>query len=259
MELYKMNETNSHKFYQVPKDLLENPCYRYALTSDAKMVYALLLDRMSLSKKNGWINDRDEIFLLYTKEHVADILGISTPTTYKAFKLLEQCKLIKQERQGLNKPNKIYVAKVDFTFSIASIKELARTCKICRSGCVNSLCQDIKNIDANYTELNETDINETDNILTLPNKGEIDNPFWIIYRQEYKKCIGKNHPRIKKEQINYVEQALNVLSHHDIEQKEFREQAIKHLTGLPKKNNGNILAFLKAGYRYFQVDLERIV
>ena len=259
MELYKMNETNSHKFYQIPKELTENPCYRHALTSDAKLVYALLLDRMSLSKKNGWVNDRNEIFLIFTKENISEMLGIGIKTVYAAFKVLELCQLIKQERQGLNKPNKIYIGKVNYTFSIASIPQLARTCKICRSGCANITGPDMSNLQPNYTDLNETDINKTDNILTLPNKGEIINPFWEIYREEYKKRMGKNHPRIKKEQISYIEQALNVLTDFDISQKEFREQTIKHLTGLPKKNNGNILAFLKAGYRYFQIDLERIV
>nr|WP_278335233.1 replication initiator protein A [Clostridium kluyveri] len=125
MEKYKINEANQFKFFQIPKELFINRCYRCKLNSDTKLTYTLLLDRMHLSEKNKWVNHRDEIYLLYTKEDIANILGISVRTVYKAFKVLEECELIYQKRQGLNMPNRIYIGKFrpDFTM----------TCNICTS------------------------------------------------------------------------------------------------------------------------------
>lgn len=250
-----MSETNSHKFYQVPKELVENPCYRHALSSDAKLIYGLLLDRMSLSKKNGWANENGEIFLLYTKDHIADILGITPKTVYAAFKTLEFCGLIKQERQGLNKPNKIYIGKVGYAFSIASIPQLARICKICRSGCVNFTGQDITNLQSNYTDLNETNINKTDNIRFL----KTNDNFLSFYLNQYQIKFNKNHPRITPEQEDYINSSIETLKEYGIEYDQWEESVTDYFDNLPKRNNGNILAFLKASKRFFDVDLETAI
>ena len=53
--LYKINEVTQHKYYQVPKELYTNLRYKTTINNDAKMLYALLLDRMELSRTNGWI------------------------------------------------------------------------------------------------------------------------------------------------------------------------------------------------------------
>jgi len=251
LELYKLAEVNQHKYYKVPKDLCENPCYKHALTSDAKLIYSLLLDRMELSRKNKWVNDRGEIFLLYTKENIAETLGITESTTYKAFKILESCKLIKQERQGMNLPNKIYIGKVDSTFSIASNPQLARTCKICRSGCVNYGGQDMQNTESNYTELSETEKSETESIHLAAN--EI---FLSCYLQEYHSKFCKQHPKVTNEQKAYINKSIRLLKEYDIEYYTWARAVGKHFNNLPKSNNGNILAFLRASHRYFEIVLQ---
>lgn len=62
--LYKINVVTQHKYYQVPKELYTNPRYKTTISNDAKMLYALLLDRMELSRTNGWIEDDGTIFLI---------------------------------------------------------------------------------------------------------------------------------------------------------------------------------------------------
>jgi predicted transcriptional regulator len=252
MELYKLEEINQHKYYKVPKDLFEIPCYRYALTSDAKLVYAALLDRMELSRKNKWVNDQGEIYLLYAKENLAEILGVAERTVYNAFKLLEACSLIKQERQGLNKPNKIYIGKVDYSFSIALNPRLSRICKICRSGCANIAGQDMQNMQGNETELNETEMSETESTyITLAS----DELFLDFYLKTHKKYLGKNHVRVTHEQKKYIERSIKELISTGIDYDMWQEAVLEHFQKLPKKNNGNILAFLKASFRYFEVEL----
>ena len=51
--LYKISEVTQHKYYQVPKELYTNPRYKTTINNDAKMLYAMLLDRMELSRTNG--------------------------------------------------------------------------------------------------------------------------------------------------------------------------------------------------------------
>lgn len=243
MELYTLGETSRYRFYKMPKELVENIYYRNSLTSDAKIVYTLLLDRMDLSKMNGWANDKGEIFLLYTKEDIAKMLNIGPTTVYKAFKQLEKCQLIKQERQGINKPNKIYVAKITPTFK--------NEC----SGTSESAGPDIQNMKGNHTNISDTDINNTNSYTVLTNSYHAN--FLEVYFKEFQQHFGKKHMRIYPEQLDYIDECISVLKCEDVDIEEWAVQVKKHFDTLPKSNNGNILAFLPASYRYFEVDLVR--
>lgn len=251
MELYTIHEATSDKFYQTPKDLFNNPCYRYALTSDAKLVYSLLRDRMDLSRKNNWVNEKGEIFLLYTKEEIAELLGVSSTTVYKAFKALKACELIKQEQQGLNKPNKIYIGKIDYNFSIASKPELSRICEICRSRHSECEGQDIKNMNTNDTDSNKTDKKETNNLYVINH----DDPFIDIYLDIFNQFLGKKHMRVSKENLEYIDKVMEVYHSYGIEQDKFRAAVVEYFETLPPSNNGSILAFFKASKRIFDIDL----
>jgi biotin operon repressor len=110
---YKINDINNNKYYQVPKNLYTNPKYKTALNSDAKMLYALLLDRMELSRTNGWTEADGTIFLIYTRVQLADMLGLCQKTVTKACKLLKDVGLIAEKRQGRGLPNLIYIGKLD--------------------------------------------------------------------------------------------------------------------------------------------------
>jgi hypothetical protein len=156
LRIYKANEVDKERFYQVPKSLFKNKLYT-KLSLDAKMVYALLRDRMELSQKNGWINSNGEIYLLFTRENLANILECSEPTARKAMKQLIEHKLIIEKRQGQGKPNIIYVCHTEKTLDIA------QTEKFFRSGTENVYPLNPKNISPNDTESNDTDLNDTDN------------------------------------------------------------------------------------------------
>ena len=77
MNVYKINDIISCEFLKTPKLLFADLKYK-SLSSDAKLTYALLYDRLSLSKLNAWINEKDEVYLIYTREEVADNLGIKS-------------------------------------------------------------------------------------------------------------------------------------------------------------------------------------
>ena len=61
-ERYKLGDIDNERFYQVPKSLFINPKYK-SMSNTSKIMYAILKDRMELSRKNGWHDENDDIFL----------------------------------------------------------------------------------------------------------------------------------------------------------------------------------------------------
>ena len=114
IDYYKINETLSNKYYQIPQELFENLLYKENLNSDSKILYAFLLDRLSLSQKHHWVDEEYRIYLIFTREEVQEKLNLSDKTVTKAFKQLSNVGLVEEKRQGLGKPNLIYVGKIQY-------------------------------------------------------------------------------------------------------------------------------------------------
>ena len=114
---YKSHETLEHKYYQIPQELFVNEKYKNKLNSDSKILYAFLLDRLSLSQKNHWIDEDNNVYLIFTREEVQEKLNLSDKTVTKSFKILMEVNLVQEKRQGLGKPNLIYVGKINHSDS----------------------------------------------------------------------------------------------------------------------------------------------
>ena len=112
IDFYKINETLNNKYYQIPQELFVNKLYKEKLNSDSKILYAFLLDRLSLSQKNHWFDKEGRVYLIFTREEVQNKLCLSEKTVTKAFKQLNDVNLTAEKRQGLGKPNLIYVGKI---------------------------------------------------------------------------------------------------------------------------------------------------
>lgn len=161
---YKSNETLENKFYQIPQELFVNSLYKDKLNSDSKILYAFLIDRLSLSQKNSWKDSENNVYLIFTRQEVQDKLGLSEKTVIKAFKQLSKVKLIADKRQGLGKPNIIYVGKIIHE-EIPEQKNLQlQNCKNYRSGTVNITSQELENLQIINTNNIKTDIIKTDSI-----------------------------------------------------------------------------------------------
>lgn len=113
MRIYKINETLEHTYYQMPQELFDNEKYK-DLSLEAKVIYAFLLNRMNLSKINKWINERGEIYLIYTRKEIQSKLNLSDKAVTRAFKELIESSLIKEEKQGFGKQNLIYIGKIEY-------------------------------------------------------------------------------------------------------------------------------------------------
>ena len=84
---YRISDVVNEEFLRFPLILLSNPRYK-EMSLEAKFVYALLLNRLTLSQKNGWINEDNEVYLIYTREEAASLLNISYKKAISAFREL---------------------------------------------------------------------------------------------------------------------------------------------------------------------------
>lgn len=112
IKYFRLNEILEDKYYQIPQELFVSSLYKNKLNSDSKILYAFLLDRLSLSQKNHWFDEYGRVYLIFTREEVQNKLNLSDKTATKAFKQLSEVNLVNEKRQGLGKPNLIYVGKI---------------------------------------------------------------------------------------------------------------------------------------------------
>ena len=158
---YKSNETLEHKYYQIPQELFVNEKYKNKLNSDSKILYAFLLDRLSLSQKNHWIDEDNNVYLIFTRDEVQEKLNLSDKTVTKSFKILMEVNLVQEKRQGLGKPNLIYVGKINHSDS-ENLRFLNR--KNYDSGIEESTTLDSENLRGINTNNINTNIINTDSI-----------------------------------------------------------------------------------------------
>ncbi len=155
------NEAENYTFYRVPKILFTEEIFDQ-LSTDAKLLYGLLLDRMQLSLKSGWVDDDGKVFIYYTVESIMEAL---TCGNKKAGALLAELDdkrgigLITRVHQGLGKPDRIYVHKCLFP---EMSKGHVQTCRNDISGDALSTGQDMSKRHSNNTNKNNTEFSETD-------------------------------------------------------------------------------------------------
>ena len=105
------SQSESFSFCRIPRQLLTGAEYR-GVSTDAKLLYGLLLDRMGLSAKNGWYDDLNRVYIYYTLDEIQENFQCGRS---KAVRLLNELDgkngigLIERRRQGLGKPTMIYV------------------------------------------------------------------------------------------------------------------------------------------------------
>lgn len=110
-EYFYNDDSDQYSFYRIPK-LLFTEEYFSSLSCEAKVLYGLMLDRMSLSLKNKWFDEQNRAYIIFTIEDVMELLNCKSQKAVKIMKELdaeEGIGLIEKIRQGFGKPNIIYV------------------------------------------------------------------------------------------------------------------------------------------------------
>ncbi|MCO4527335.1 replication initiation protein Rep [Streptococcus infantarius subsp. infantarius] len=144
-----INEVKNNTFYQFPQWLLKEEPYKN-LGDKAKLMYMLLFDRRTLSIKNKWYDDDGQIYMYFTNEQFMKELNCSEKTIIKAKKELSQIGLLKEVRQGINRPNRLYIN--------GTVESTGQDLKKVQPGTVESTGQDLKKVQGINTNNINTNI-----------------------------------------------------------------------------------------------------
>lgn len=116
-------QAEQFSFYRIPKALFTEPNFR-ELSTDAKVLYGILLDRMSLSLKNQWLDAQNKVYIIFTVEEIMDALNCANQKATRLMVELEKrAGLIERKRQGLGRPNLIYVKNFTATINDKSCEK----------------------------------------------------------------------------------------------------------------------------------------
>ena len=166
-------------FYRIPKALFQEPRFQ-SLSTDAKTLYGILLDRMSLSVKNGWLDEQNRVFIIFTIEDVKRALCCADNKATKLLRELEKFGLIERKRRGLGKPSLVYVK--NFSAESSKLRFLNRDND--DSGVVQNTLQDPAKLRCNKTERNNTEISDTDPISSDEND-------WMSEREQLEEYFSQ--------------------------------------------------------------------
>lgn len=147
-------------FYRIPKVLFSKDKF-WSVSADAKLLYGILLDRMNLSAKNGWLDEAGRVYIIFTIEEIKESLGCAEKKAVKLLDELEKkAELIERKRQGLGKPNLIYVKN----FISGSVERQFLNCQNDNSAIFQNTIQDLSKVQSNNTDIKNTDLSDTNSI-----------------------------------------------------------------------------------------------
>jgi hypothetical protein len=166
------NEAEQYSFYRIPKILIVDDRFK-GLSTDAKLLYGLMLDRMSLSVKNDWFDEENRVFIHFALNDIMEQLNCQHGKAVKLLAELDDAKgigLIRRVKQGQGRPAIIYVMKAatpaqprlpnngnqDFSKSELQTAE-NRKSRLPKTGSA-----DFPKSERNNTEINNTDLSDTD-------------------------------------------------------------------------------------------------
>ena len=113
-DYYYGDESNQFSFYRIPRQLITGDDFK-RLSTNAKLLYGLLLDRMGLSAKNGWYDELGRVYIYYTLDEIQEDLNCGHDKATKLLVELDSGKhgfgLIERKKQGQGRPTKIYVKR----------------------------------------------------------------------------------------------------------------------------------------------------
>ena len=166
-------------YFRIPKALFQDSRFRQ-LSTDARTLYGILLDRMSLSVKSGWMDKQGRVYIIYTVREVQESLCCAEHKAVKLFRELEQIDLIERKRRGLGRPSLIYVK--DFTTGLSKTHNL--NCANSNSGVAQSAVQERQKPQANKTDKNKTEMNKPDPINSEDIREQLEDYFYQVLEVE---------------------------------------------------------------------------
>ena len=190
-------QAEQFSFYRVPKILFTEDKF-WNVSTDAKLLYGILLDRMNLSAAHGWLDDEGRVYIIFTIDEIKSALGCAEKKSVKLLDELEKkCGLIERKRQGLGKPNLIYVKN----FVTDAVERQFLNCQKDNSGIVENTIQDLSKGQGNNTDINNTEFSNTDPFFPSDSCGkdvdgtdEFRRYYQYFYEQLYMDYLKKDFP-----------------------------------------------------------------
>ena len=187
LDYFYGGEAEQYSFYRIPKVLFTDQNYS-TMTMEARVLYGLLLDRMGLSARNGWLDSCGRVFIYFTLEDAMAQMGFGHNKAVRHFKELEDIGLIERKKQGQGKPTRIYVKNFILppepghspsspeappqtsqkrkSALPSATQVVGQTSQIGKSALPGAGSQDFPKTNANNTEINKTEMNDTE--LSIP-------------------------------------------------------------------------------------------
>ena len=154
-------QAEQFSFYRVPKVLFTKEQFKQ-LSAEAKILYGIMLDKLDLSVKNKWGDEKGRVYIIYTIEQIMEDMNCADQKATKLLDELEKkCGLIERKRQGLGKPNLIFV-KNFITGVEGSLMAQIQNRENHDSGVVNITTADYpksRGINTNHNNTENSDIN----------------------------------------------------------------------------------------------------
>ncbi|HFH9063583.1 TPA: replication initiator protein A [Streptococcus agalactiae] len=175
-----IEEVKNNQFYQFPQWLLKEP---YNVLSDkAKLIYMLLFDRRTLSVENKWFDDDGKVYMYFTNEQFMELLKCSEKTIIKSKKELSNFGLLNEVRQGINKPNRLYIN--------GTVKVTGQDLNNLQHGTVKVTGQDLNNLQGINTNNINTNISILNNQNLVPSNQTTTNSIYSIAEQEFGRLLS---------------------------------------------------------------------
>ena len=157
-DYFYTEQSNQFAFYRIPKVLIVEDYFR-EMSTEAKLLYGLLLDRVSLSASSGWFDDQRRVYIIYTIRSIMRDLHCGTRKAVKLLKELEAYGLIEKQIRGQGKPTLIYVKNFSTLFSDCKSKDFHNE---------NSSVSIVTIPEVSKGQSNNTNTNNTKNNNTYP-------------------------------------------------------------------------------------------
>lgn len=199
-------QSEQFSFYRIPKILFSQNKF-WNVSTDAKLLYGILLDRMNLSARNGWLDEAGRVYIIFTIEEIKESLGCAEKKAVKLLDELEKkAELIERKRQGLGKPNLIYVKN----FISESVERQFLNCQNDNSATFQNTIQDLSKAQGNNTDIKNTDLSDTNSIFPSDNCGkENGNEEYQQYYQYFYEQLGMEY--LQKDYPYDVDRLENIL------------------------------------------------
>ena len=160
-DYFYKEQSDQFAFYRIPKVLITEEFFQ-ELSIDAKLLYGLLLDRVSLSSNSGWFDEEGRVYVIYTIKSIMRDLHCGNKKAGRLMAELEKFGLIERKSRGLGRPWTIYVKN----FSGPMLNGHLQACQNNTSGDVITTFQDMSEQHTNNTNINNTKNNDTNPILS---------------------------------------------------------------------------------------------